>query len=141
CWQSGTATLCARAALQEGGTRASFALDALPFAYFSSFFPEGSRMTGNLGAEGELALLPEAPPRIEVDVTTSRGRIGSEVGGGVAGFAFGRGTGRFAWDGGLMEIGLDWPFEREQGRLELGAVIEQSPDGSFADSRIDGNFF
>ncbi|MBN1237398.1 MAG: translocation/assembly module TamB domain-containing protein [Gammaproteobacteria bacterium] len=139
CLTSGSASLCVEAESEQGATSARFALAELPFQYFASFFPDGSRMTGTLAADGEIALPPGEPPRVDVELATSRGRIGSDVGGGVAGFTFGRGTGRFAWDGERMDVGLDWPFEREQGRLELDAVLVQAPGRPFAASSVEGD--
>src|SRR5690606_19237205 len=119
-----------------------FALAQLPFQYFASFLPSGARMTGTLSADGEIVLDPGEPPRVDVRVATSRVRFGSEAaGGGVAGFTFGAGTGRFEWDGEGMNVNVDWPFEREQGALRLEAAVVQAPDEPFTDSAVNGSLF
>jgi translocation and assembly module TamB len=140
CWQSGVASFCIDAAQQQSGTRARLAVGDLPFQYFASLFPDGVRMTGTVSAAGELALMADEPPRFEVDLTTSRGRVGSDLGdGGVAGLAFGSGAARIAWNGNTLEADLEWPFERQQGQIELNAAIMQRPGAPFTDSAIDGS--
>ncbi|HEU4618220.1 MAG TPA: translocation/assembly module TamB domain-containing protein, partial [Gammaproteobacteria bacterium] len=77
CWHSGEARLCIDATDRQGGRHAGLTLTGLPLVYFRPLLSEPVAVEGDLTATAEIDLPKAGPPRIDVTLRTTPGRIGT----------------------------------------------------------------
>jgi translocation and assembly module TamB len=140
CWQSGAADLCVEGARQKDRTAASFSLSELPFGYFAAVLVDPVRVEGDMSVEGTFEEPSGGLPQLNVQLTSSLGRIVSADSNAVEPYAlaFGPLEGRVTMADDRMQGELSLPFEGH-GQLELEARVGASAGASFAQRPLEGS--